>query len=496
MIAEKAVRLLAGVFQNGGSVGQRALRGVVWLLLSNWITKALSFIQMIILVRLLSPKDFGLMGILWVIVGTIDTFTSTGVEGALIQRKEVGRPEMDTAWVIGLLRGIVKAALLFASAPFVAAFYDAPLLTPITRLFALTYLFGGFRNVGMVTFSREMDYRTLSLVTQATRLLQMIATVTLVVILRDVWGLVLGYVIGEAISVVLSYLVHPYRPAFSFDPKSARSIFAFGRHIMLCSIIIYIIGSGDDALVGKVLGLEALGFYALAYGLATLPSDHVTGVLGQLTFTTFSRLQGEQEKLRASYLAALRFVSLLTIPASMGVALLAGQIVQVVYGPKWMPMVPALQMLCVFGMLRSIVSIPGNLFLGTGRPGYLTAVSAAQLVLMASVIYPFTTHFNILGTSIAVVAPMVLVQGWAMKKSADLIGDRLSSLLRCLAVPLAGTGAMAVALMAVQGVTGGEITALHLAGLIALGTAVYTGAILAIDRELVRDVRRIVAQYA
>ena len=91
---------------------------------------------------------------------------------------------------------------------------------------------------------------------------------------------------------------------------------------------------------------------------------------------------------------------------------------------------------------------------------------------------------------------MLLVQGWAMKKSADLIGDHLSSLLKCLAVPLAGTGAMAVALIAVQGVAGGEITVLRLAGLIAVGAAVYAGAILAIDRELVRDVRRIVAQHA
>jgi PST family polysaccharide transporter/lipopolysaccharide exporter len=495
MITEKALRLLVGLFQNGASVGQKALRGVVWLLLSNWITKSLSFIQTIILVRLLSPNDFGLFGILWVIVGTIETFTSTGVESALIQRKEIGRREMDTVWVIGLLRGIVKATLLFVSAPFVGTFYDAPLLTPITQLFALTYLFGSFRNVGMVTFSREMDYRTLSLVGQATRLLQMIATVTLVVILRDVWGLVLGYAIGEAISVVLSYLVSPYRPTFSFDLKSARSMFAFGRHILLCGVIIFLIERGDDALVGKVLGLETLGFYVLAYGLATMPSDYVTGILSQLTFTTFSRLQDEPEKLRASYLAALRFVSLGTIPASMGVALLAGEIIQVVYGPKWMPMVPALQMLCVFGMLKSIVSIPGGLFLGMGRPGYLTAVSAAQLVLMASVIYPLTTHFNIFGTSIAVTAPMVLVQGWAMKKSADLIGDRLSSLLKCLAVPVAGTGAMAVALIAAQGVTGGEITVLHLAGLIAFGAAVYAGAILAIDRELVRDVRRIVAQH-
>jgi PST family polysaccharide transporter/lipopolysaccharide exporter len=469
---------------------------VVWLLLSNWITKALSFIQMIIVVRILSPKDFGLMGILWLIVGTIETFTNTGIEGALIQRKEIGRCEMDTAWVIGLLRGIVKAALLFVSAPFVAAFYDAPLLTPIFRLFALTYLFGGFRNIGMVTFNREMNYRTLSLVEQARNLIQMIATVTLVVILRDVWALVLGPLIGEAISVVLSYLVSPYRPAFSFDMKSARSMFTFGRHILLCTIIIFLINSGDHALVGKVLGLETLGFYALAYGLATMPSDYITGILSRLTFTTFSRLQGEPEKLRASYLAALRFVSLLTIPASMGLAILAGEIVQVIYGPKWMPMVPALQMLCIFGMLRSIVSIPGGLFMGIGRPGYLTAVSVAQLVLMASVIYPLTTHLNIFGTSIAVMAPMVLVQGWALTKSADLIGERLSSLLKCLAVPLIGTGAMAVTLMAVQAVTGGEITALHLAGLIVLGAAVYAGAILAIDRELVRDVRRIVAQYA
>lgn len=493
---ERARSILAGFLETGGSVQQRAVRGVGWLLLSNWLTKAILFGQTIILVRLLTPADFGLMGILFVITGTIAVFTSPGIETALIQRKEPTRIELDTSWAISVARGIVKCGLLSLIAPYMAEFYGEPSLDPAIKVFAVTYLLGGFRNIGTVGLTREMNFKRISLSFQVTRILQMMITLAFAFTWRNFWALIAGQVAGEILALVASYIIHPYRPSFHFDLEVAKNLFRFARHVLFSGIVIYVINNGDDALVGKVLGIEALGFYTLAYGLATMPSDHVMGVIGQIMFPAFARFQGQIASLRKSYLTTLRFVSLITMPACVGAALLAPEIIQVVYGSRWLPMVDPLRVLCIFGMIRSIVSISGSLFQGVGRPNYLTYVSFAQLIIMAAIIYPLTVAYGILGTAIAVVVPMVAVQGWAMRRTAELIEQPLGAVLRVMRLPLAATATMAVVVLMAKTASVQQPSVTVLLSLIVIGVAVYAMTIYVMDRSLVTEVKQLLGGLA
>jgi PST family polysaccharide transporter/lipopolysaccharide exporter len=300
---------------------------------------------------------------------------------------------------------------------------------------------------------------------------------------------VIGYIVAEGVSLIASFFLSPYRPSFDFDLKMARGLFRFGRHILLTGIILLAIEKSDRALLGKVLDLNAVGFYSMAYALAILPSTYLTGVIGQVLFPVFSRLHDKVESLRNGFLTILKFLSLITIPASIGIMILAPEIVEVVYGAKWLPMVDSLRVLCVFGMIRSIVTLSGTLFQGTGKPQYLTAVSFAQLAIMAVLIYPLTKAYQILGTSIAVTVPMVLVQGWALKKSSEIIQEKLSIILKILTMPLIGSVAMTLVLFFVKSYLVQQPTVMGLLGLVLLGAVTYTSAILLFDRKILAETK-------
>ena len=490
---ERASKIFNGFFKNGGTIQQRTIRGSVWLLASIWLTKPIQFIQTVILVRVLNPSDFGLMGILYVITGTMDVFTSTGIQSAIIQGKDIRKEALDTAWVFSIIRGITNCILLYILAPYVASFYETPIIEKIIKIFAITYLLGGFKNIGMVIFAREIDFKMIAIAEQIKGLLQMVVTVVFAIILKNVWALVIGYVVGEGIALIVSYLLHPFRPSFKFDLNIAKGLFSFGRYVFLSGIIIHIINKGDDALVGKVLSLETLGFYTLAYGLATLPSNYITDLISTITFSTFSRLQEEGATLRKGYLTTLELVSFISVPASAGIAILAPEIVEVVYGAKWLPMVQSLRVLCIFGMIKTIVSISGSLFQGVGKPNYLAYLSFAQLIIMIIIIYPLTITYNILGTSIAVVVPMVLIQGWALKKTSEIIKERLSVILKIISVPIAGSIVMLIVLSSFKNQFVNKISFLWLLGLVLLGGGVYCSAIFFVDRKIFIKMRTLIS---
>lgn len=488
----RKIAILNGFFSNVGTVQQKAVRGVLWILLSSWSAKIIFTIQTVIVVRLLKPSDFGIMGLLFMITGMMDVVTNSGIESALIQRKEIDKKALDTAWTLSIVRGAVKYSLLYLAAAPLAAFYDTPVLEKVIKIYGLIYLVEGFRNVGTIIFTREIDFKTVTLADQLKGLLGMVMTVALAIHLKSFWALLAGYVASGIIGLIISFRIHPFRPAFRFDMGTARELFRFGRHILLSGIIIQIINRGDDALVGKVLGLDSLGYYTLAYSLATLPSSYITDAIFRVTFPTFSRLHEDAAGLRSSYLKTLKFVSLLAIPASAGIIVLGPEIVGIIYGPKWLPMVHSLQVMCIFGMIRAIVAISGGLFQGAGKPHYLTYVSFVQLLIMAAVIYPLTVKYNILGTSIAVVVPMVMVQGWTIKKTADIIEDRVSNVLRIIALPLAGSLMMAPVVLVVKHYLLYQTSVAALLGLVLIGVVAYFSAMLVLDRKTIAEAKKLI----
>ena len=405
MICEKPNNIEAidiNNFHQPESLSKRVVRGGVWVFALRITNRGLGFIRTIILARLLAPSDFGLLGIAMLAIATLETFSQTGFQAALVQKKDNVESYLDTAWTVSVIRGIVLFLILFLSAPVIAKFFNSPHATLIIKVIAISTLLSGFRNIGVMFFQKELEFNKQFIYEFPATLVDLIVAISLAFILRNVWALVWGGLAANFVRLFMSYMLHPYRPRIRFEKEKFQELFGFGRWVLGSSILIFLITQGDDIFVGKMLGVTALGLYQMAYLISNLPATEITHVISQVTFPAYSKLQDDLPKLREAYLKVLQLTAFISIPLAGGIFVLAPEFTQIFLGDKWMPMVPAIQVLVLAGLVRSIAATTGPIFHGVGKPKIDTTWQIIRLIVLIALIYPFTMRWGILGTSITV----------------------------------------------------------------------------------------------
>ena len=403
------IKKLIGDFNDSGeSLSQRVIKSGFWVFSLKITERAFSLIRLIILARILAPHDFGLMGIAMLTMATLETFSQTGFQAALIQKKENTELYLDAAWTIMIIRGFILFTILYFIAPYAAIFFKSPQAKPIIRIIGFSILFQAFTNIGVIYFRKELEFNKQFIYQLSGTLADFIVAISAALILRSVWALVFGLLAGNAVRCFVSYLIHPYRPHLSSDLGKAKELFGFGKWVLGSSILIFLLTQGDDIFVGKLLGTTALGFYQLAYRISNMPATEITHVISQVTFPAYSKLQDNIPKLREAYLKVLQVTVFLSFPIAGLIFILAPDFTKIFLGEKWMPMVPAMMALCIFGVTRSIGATMGPILYSVGKPKIQTKVSSVQLITMAIIIYPLTIRWSILGTSLAIVIPNIL----------------------------------------------------------------------------------------
>ncbi|RKY46101.1 MAG: lipopolysaccharide biosynthesis protein, partial [Candidatus Neomarinimicrobiota bacterium] len=234
-----------------------------------------------------------------------------------------------------------------------------------------------------------------------------IVAVSAVLILKNVWALVFGLLAGNFARFVVSYLIHPYRPHLSSDLGKAKELFGFGKWILGSSILIFIGAYIDDISVGRLLGSAALGFYQMAYRISNMPATEITYVIASIAFPAYSKVQDCQVRLKQSYFRIMRLTVAISIPIAVGIVLLAPEFTIIFLGEKWMPMVPAMQLLAVAGLIKSIISTGSPLFTGSGHPNFEFYMQLIRGLIIIIAIYPLTIYMGISGAALCVILSIV-----------------------------------------------------------------------------------------
>jgi lipopolysaccharide exporter len=348
--------------------------------------------------------DFGLIGLAMFSINAVNVFSDAGLESALIQRRELDRRILDTTWTVSFFRGLTLFLLFMVSAEWVAAYFESPDLAPVLRLMSVSLLLSGCNNIGMVFFQRDLEFKKKAILEMASEFSSTVVTLALAVWCRNVWALAIGSVVFSALKCWGSYHLHPYRPRICADWRAAAELVGFGKHIFMISLLAFIITNFDDALVGKVLGLEMLGFYTMAFNIASIPVSCLVGVLSHVLFPTYAMLQQEATLVGDTFRRTFEGGLLMLLPlAGLMIALAPGFTI-VFLGEKWAPMVPTLQALCLFGLFRGLSSFFYPLHLGVNRPDIQVKIKAVDLVSFLVLVYPFTLAWGIWGTSWAMAA--------------------------------------------------------------------------------------------
>jgi O-antigen/teichoic acid export membrane protein len=382
-----------------------------------------------------------------------------------------------------VIRGVILFLLLFILAPVISRFYDNGQIESILKVIAFSFLLSGFNNIGLILFNKELNFKKKVVYDQLTAILSIVATVSLAFWLRNVWALVLGNVTGAVIGTSLSYWAHPFRPRFSFRINIAKELFHFGKWIFLSGVILFFITQGDDALVGKVLGMSALGFYLLAYKLSNLPATAITNVISQVSFPAYSKIQHNIESLRNAYGRILKFTALISIPLAVGLFILATDFVRIAYGERWLPMVPAMMILCIFGLVRSLGATTGPLFQSVGKPHIVTQLCAAELLIIIIIIYPLSKALGIFGTSIAVTIPLCLINIFSAYKVSILLKDSIARYIKLLFPIVISTVIMAISLYIFKMLLGNSFSLVYLVLAIIASIIIYITSIVILDKE-------------
>jgi O-antigen/teichoic acid export membrane protein len=422
-------KVLRFAFANDGSVGARVFRSGIWVGLSEATMAALGIIRSVALARLLTPDVFGLMALALIVVRAIETFTRPGVAQALIARQGDFDDAAPTAFTLLVGRGLVIAVCLAAAAPFVGRFYESAQLGTVLQVLALSFVIGGFVNIHTIARQKDLDFRRLSYLAQITSIVGTAVTIGVAWWLRSVWALVVGQLVTGLLNSALSYYFVGGRMRFGWNRAIARELLGYGKFIAASSIVLYVATEIDSAVIGKLLGHTELGFYTIAFTVAHLATTNLSKIAAKIMMPAYSQLQSNPAQLRSAYLRTYGFVTLAVLPASAGLIVLAEPLLFAVYGEKWLPAAVPMQVLAVFGLLRSLAAFAGYLFEGIGKPQLSMYMGVVRLVVIAPLIIPATMAYGLLGAAATVTLGMLvqwLLGLWYLRKYVEVTLPQLA----------------------------------------------------------------------
>jgi O-antigen/teichoic acid export membrane protein len=423
-------------------------KGIVWVLAQRFFIRVFAFLRVPILARLLSPNDFGLIGIVTAVFLFVDVLTRTGFQIALIQKKENVEEYLDVGWTINLIVNTFETGILIALAKPLANFYHEPELVPLMLLFSSTAVIAGLESIRTVFLYRKLNMGILSIYAIVTSGITFVITVGLVYWFRNVWALVWGMIAQTVLNTIGSYIIAPYRPRFKLDIPKAKELWAYGKWEFLSGLLLTVFMRGDNLFVGKVLGLTALGFYAMAYNVGNIVTTELVDALRGVIFPAFSAIQDDLTRLRASYLTIYHFTASVGCVFAVGLSLLAPQFVDIVLGAQWLQIIPTLQVLAIWGGVQMLSTSTAPLFRAVNRPDWFTKVQAVKLFFLALLIYPFSIWWGITGTAFAALLAAMLEIPVGLLWTRQALECRYRDILLPLIAPF--TGALVVSAVYVR----------------------------------------------
>lgn len=386
-----------------GDVGERTFKSAIWSGGANVIARLVQMTGLIVLAQFLPPRDFGLFGIALVCIAAFERFSKPGLKEAMIHYQEEDIDEfLDSVFIIRITRGLLIFIVVWLLAPFGSQLFQNPAVTDVLRVLALKPLIVSLHNPAIVYFEKELKFHKLFLYRLSQAVTDFLISIGMVLIFGNVWAIVIGLLGGLLTRLIVSYIIHGFRPSFSFDSSKTLELVKYSKWITASSPLTFLISQGDDAFVGIFLGSATLGLYQVAYRFSNAPATEIVTVINRVLFPTYSKIQNDTDQLATWYRQMVSLTATITVPIAAGLAVVAPYFVGSFFGDEWEGMVPLLQILAFYGLVRSLGTVDGALVRAIGRPDISTKTHLATSFLIAAIIYPLTMGFGIFGTTIAV----------------------------------------------------------------------------------------------
>ena len=346
---------------------QKTVTGIGWSVVSQLGRQGVQFVIGAILARLLSPDAFGLIGMVTVFVGFANIFTDLGFGSALIQKQDTNPAHYFSIFWINAGTGLLLMLLFMAFSPLISSFYGQPVLAPLTRLISVNFFVGSLGIVQSSLLRKRLDFRRLAFVDLVALIISGTIGVTMAFLGLGVWSLAWQSVVSTSLKAALLWIASDWRPAMRFKWAAVKDLLGFSSNLLGFSSINYWLRNMDNMLVGRFLGKAALGIYSKSYSIMLLPLTMISRTIGKVMFPALSAIQHDVSRVAKIYLRITRTIAMVTFPMMIGLWVVADHFVLAVFGNQWAGMIPILRIFCIIGMIQSIGTLNGNLYLSQGR---------------------------------------------------------------------------------------------------------------------------------
>lgn len=367
------------------SLKTQTKRGLMWSVIERFATQGVQFLFGIILARLLSPDDYGLIAMPLIFLAIAQCFIDSGFSSALVRKPELTEEDISTAFYFNIIVGIVCYGILFFTSPLIADFYNAPILSDLLKLTALATLFNPLCTVQNAILTRNINFRTQAIVSLTGAIISGIVGLIMAYNGYGVWSLVFQQVAGYSIRTLLLWAMSKWRPKLIWSWKSFHYLWGFGSKMLASALLDTIYNNIYPIVIGKFFSAKTLGNYTRAQQFATLPSSNVTGVLQRVTFPVLSRMQDDEDRLAVNYRKILRLSALLIFPLMMMLSALADPLVRILLTDKWEGCILLLQIMCFSMMWWPIHAINLNLLEVKGRSDLFLRLEIIKKIIITIV---------------------------------------------------------------------------------------------------------------
>jgi len=392
------------------SLKKRAFSGVVWTSTSTVITTILQFVQLAVLARLLKPSDFGLMGMVMVVIGFAQAFADMGMSNAIIYRQHTNSQQLSSLYWLNIFAGIIVFGILVASSPLIVKFYNEPRLSNLILSAALIFLITPIGQQFQILLQKGLQFDRLAKIEVVGATLGVMVSIITAWEGQEVFALIWGQLVNTTCQATLlaSLGWATWRPTLRFRLDDLNGYLNFGMYQMGERSINYFSRNMDKLLIGKLLGSEPLGFYNLAYQLMIRPLSLLNPIITRVAFPVFSSIQNDDIKLKSGYLKVIKAVAFLNIPIYVGMFAVAQPLITLLLGSEWIPAISVFKILVWLGIFYSLGNPVGSLLLAKGRADLGFWFNTFVVLVYALAIY-IGSRWGIQGVALSLLSSGALI---------------------------------------------------------------------------------------
>jgi O-antigen/teichoic acid export membrane protein len=452
----------------------RILRGLAWKFTSQTGLQISRLVVALVLARLLTPQQYGLAGMVLVFTSLVLVFSDVALGAALVQRRKLSEEDRSTVFWTAVTAGAAFTLLGVALAGPIASFYGEPTVKPLFAVLSLSFVVNALATTQEALLVREMQFRSLEIRLMAATAAGAVIGIALAALGFGPWAIIGQQLAISVVSTGLLWFVSPWRPSFRFSRGSLRSLGGFSANVFGQRFLYYLHRNTDNLLIGRFVGSAALGVYVLAYNVMLVPFSRIAGPIQEVLFPALSRLQDQPRRMAEIWVRATRLVAVISVPALLGLAVVAPEFVDVVLGDRWEGTAKLIRILALVGLIQSLQTLNSNILQALDRTSTLFRYS---LVFFASHLLAFVigVHWGVVGVAVAYTISTLIVEPIYAIVTSRALGVPVLMLVRGL-LGVFGAGAsmfVVLILTSVVLVGAGASPLVRLITLILVGVGVY-----------------------